>query len=79
VSNVKVQENAGAATLAYYEGNDPQGSYAYTDGHGNGYIFNGYIFIDYTQAGQYDVVRITAHETGQRSDFRTTTPDRARN
>lgn len=59
VSNVTLQENAGAATLAFYEGNDPQGSYAYTDGHGNGYIF-----IDYTQAGQYDLVRITAHETG---------------
>ena len=59
VSNVKLVENPSAATLDFYEGNDPQGSYAYTDGHGNGYIF-----IDYTQAEQYYTVRITAHETG---------------
>lgn len=43
----------------YYEGNDPSGSYASTDGHGHGYVF-----LDYTQAGQYDPLRITAHETG---------------
>jgi snapalysin len=59
VSNVQLVENAAAATLDFYEGNDPSGSYAYTDGHGNGYIF-----LDYTQMGQYSQVRITAHETG---------------
>ncbi len=59
VSNVKLVENPSAATLNYYEGSDPSGSYAYTDGHGNGYVF-----IDYTQAEQYFTVRITAHETG---------------
>jgi snapalysin len=59
VSNVKLVENASAATLDFYEGSDPQGSYAYTDGHGNGYVF-----IDYAQAEQYYTVRITAHETG---------------
>lgn len=59
VSNVKLVENPSAATLDFYEGSDPQGSYAYTDGHGNGYIF-----IDYTQAEQYYTIRITAHETG---------------
>jgi len=59
VSNVQLQEDPGRATLDFYEGDDPNGSYASTDGHGNGYIF-----IDYTQAGQYATVRITAHETG---------------
>jgi len=59
VGNVQLVNNASCATLDYYEGNDPQGSYAYTDGHGNGYIF-----IDYSQAQQYYTVRITAHETG---------------
>ena len=59
VSNVRLVENASAASLDFYEGNDPSGSYAYTDGHGNGYIF-----LDYTQMGQYSQVRITAHETG---------------
>lgn len=59
VSNVQLVENSSAATLDFYEGSDPQGSYAYTDGHGNGYIF-----IDYSQAEQYYTVRITAHETG---------------
>ncbi|MFI7679980.1 snapalysin family zinc-dependent metalloprotease [Actinophytocola sp. NPDC049390] len=59
VSNVKLVENSSAATLDFYEGNDPSGSYAYTDGHGNGYIF-----LDYTQMGQYYQVRVTAHETG---------------
>ena len=59
VSNVQLQENPGAATLDFREGNDPSGSYAYTDGHGNGYIF-----LDHTQMGQYAPVRITAHETG---------------
>src|SRR5262245_42173489 len=59
VANVQLVENPSAATLDFREGNDPQGSYAYTDGHGNGYVF-----IDYTQAEQYFKVRITAHETG---------------
>jgi snapalysin len=59
VSNVKLQESSSGASLTYTEGNDPQGSYAQTDGHGNGTIF-----IDYTQAEQYDITRITAHETG---------------
>jgi snapalysin len=59
VSNVQLVENPSAATLDFYEGDDPQGSYAYTDGHGNGYVF-----IDYTQAEQYYTIRITAHETG---------------
>jgi len=58
-SNVQLVENPSCATLDFYEGNDPRGSYAYTDGHGNGYIF-----IDYSQAEQYHTVRITAHETG---------------
>jgi len=59
VSNVQLVENPSAATLDFYEGNDPNGSYAYTDGHGNGYIF-----LDHTQMGVYAPVRITAHETG---------------
>src|ERR1044072_1800318 len=59
VSNVRLVNNPSCATLDYYEGNAPQGSYAYTDGHGNGYIF-----IDYAQSEQYYTVRITAHETG---------------
>ncbi|MGH3762864.1 snapalysin family zinc-dependent metalloprotease [Actinophytocola sp.] len=59
VSNVQLSDDPSCATLDFYEGNDPRGSYAYTDGHGNGYIF-----IDYTQAEQYHTVRITAHETG---------------
>ncbi|MEC3976053.1 snapalysin family zinc-dependent metalloprotease [Amycolatopsis sp. H20-H5] len=58
VSNVKLQSCSGA-TLRYVEGNDPQGSYAETDGHGSGTIF-----LDYTQAQQYDNTRIAAHETG---------------
>src|SRR5215217_7060852 len=44
VSNVKLQSCSGA-TLRYVEGDDPQGSYAETDGHGSGTIF-----IDHTQA-----------------------------
>lgn len=59
VSNVKLQESSSGATLRYTEGNDPSGSYAETDGHGRGTIF-----IDYTQARQYDQTRIAAHETG---------------
>ncbi|MEU4740442.1 snapalysin family zinc-dependent metalloprotease [Actinosynnema sp. NPDC023658] len=59
VTNVKLVENAAAATLRYREGNDSRGSWASTNGHGSGTIF-----IDHTQARQYYVVRITAHETG---------------
>ncbi|MFF2351692.1 snapalysin [Kitasatospora sp. NPDC058115] len=59
VSNVRLQEG-GNADFAYYEGDDPDnGSYASTDGHGNGYIF-----LDYTQNQQYASLRVTAHETG---------------
>ncbi|MER5361349.1 snapalysin [Streptomyces sp. NPDC002785] len=58
VSNVRLQEGSNA-DFAYYEGNDPRGSYASTDGHGNGYIF-----LDYAQNQQYNSTRVTAHETG---------------
>ncbi|WP_200865643.1 snapalysin [Streptomyces viridochromogenes] len=58
VSNVKLQEGSNA-DFTYREGNDPRGSYASTDGHGNGYIF-----LDYRQNQQYDSTRVTAHETG---------------
>lgn len=59
VSNVKLQESSSGASLHYTEGNDPQGSYAQTDGHGSGTIF-----IDYAQAEEYNQTRIAAHETG---------------
>ncbi|MEW2132998.1 snapalysin [Streptomyces sp. NPDC005435] len=59
VSNVKLQATSGSADFSYYEGSDPQGSYASTDGHGAGYIF-----LDYAQNQQYDSIRVTAHETG---------------
>ncbi|MEE1750849.1 MULTISPECIES: snapalysin [unclassified Streptomyces] len=58
VSTVRLQEGSNA-DFSYYEGNDPSGSYASTDGHGNGYIF-----LDYAQNQQYDSTRVTAHETG---------------
>ncbi|MDF4250660.1 snapalysin [Streptomyces sp. WMMB303] len=58
VSNVKLAEGGGAS-FDYREGNDSRGSYAYTDGHGNGYIF-----LDYAQNQQYDSDRVVAHETG---------------
>ncbi len=58
VSNVRLVAGSNA-DFDYYEGNDPQGSYAYTDGHGHGYVF-----LDYAQANVYDPLRITAHETG---------------
>ncbi|WP_380279445.1 snapalysin [Kitasatospora purpeofusca] len=59
VANVRLQQGSGA-DFAYYEGDDPaNGSYASTDGHGNGYIF-----LDYTQNQQYSSLRVTAHETG---------------
>ncbi|GGS81513.1 snapalysin [Streptomyces cinerochromogenes] len=59
VSNVKLQATSGSGDFAYYEGSDPRGSYASTDGHGSGYIF-----LDYTQNQQYDSIRVAAHETG---------------
>lgn len=59
VTNVRLAENPSAATLDFREGNDPNGSYAYTDGHGNGYIF-----LDHAQMGVYAPVRVAAHETG---------------
>ncbi|GAA3141988.1 snapalysin [Streptomyces rameus] len=59
VSNVKLQATSGTGDFGYYEGNDPNGSYASTDGHGRGYIF-----LDYAQNRQYDSVRVAAHETG---------------
>ncbi|MFF2651409.1 snapalysin [Streptomyces sp. NPDC058045] len=59
VSHVKLQASAGGGDFAYYEGDDPRGSYASTDGHGGGYIF-----LDHAQNQQYDSVRVTTHETG---------------
>ncbi|MFF3729728.1 snapalysin [Streptomyces sp. NPDC002476] len=58
VSNVRLQEGSNP-DFRYYEGNDSRGSYASTDGHGNGYIF-----LDYAQNQQYNSTRVTAHETG---------------
>ncbi|MGW1230619.1 snapalysin [Streptomyces sp. NPDC001478] len=58
VSSVRLQEGSNA-DFAYYEGSDPRGSYASTDGHGNGYIL-----LDYAQNRQYNSTRVTAHETG---------------
>ncbi|WP_405585825.1 snapalysin [Streptomyces sp. NBC_01092] len=58
VSNVQLQQGSNA-DFTYREGNDPRGSYASTDGHGNGYIF-----LDYQQNQEYDSTRVTAHETG---------------
>lgn len=58
VDNVELVEG-GDADFEYREGNDPRGSYASTDGHGNGYIF-----LDYAQNQEYDSTRVTAHETG---------------
>lgn len=59
VSNVKLVEDPSRATLEYREGNDPSGSYAYTDGHGSGYIF-----FDHSQMSQYSKLRVVTHETG---------------
>ncbi|WP_327354729.1 snapalysin [Streptomyces sp. NBC_01304] len=59
VGNVQLQAGSSGADFSYREGNDSRGSYASTDGHGRGYIF-----IDYSQAQEYDPTRITAHETG---------------
>ncbi|MDX3225639.1 snapalysin [Streptomyces sp. ME19-01-6] len=58
VSNVQLKEGS-SADFEYREGNDPSGSYASTDGHGNGYIF-----LDYAQNQQYNSTRVAAHETG---------------
>ncbi|WP_406289090.1 snapalysin [Embleya sp. NBC_00896] len=58
VTNVRLQEGSNA-DFSYYEGNSSRGSYASTDGHGNGYIF-----LDYRQNQQYNSTRVTAHETG---------------
>ncbi|MFE3324770.1 snapalysin [Streptomyces sp. NPDC059176] len=58
VTNVQLQEGSNP-DFRYYEGNDPRGSYASTDGHGSGYIF-----LDYRQNQQYNSTRVTAHETG---------------
>ncbi|MEU7578485.1 snapalysin [Streptomyces sp. NPDC041068] len=59
VSNVKLQAGSSGASFEYREGDDPRGSYASTDGHGNGYIF-----LDYAQNQEYDSTRVTTHETG---------------
>ena len=58
-SNVKLQEASSGADFSYREGNDQRGSYASTNGHGNGYIF-----LDYAQIRQNDPVRVVTHETG---------------
>lgn len=58
VSNVRLVEGSNA-DFSYYEGNDPRGSYASTDGHGRGYIF-----LDYRQNQIYNSTRVTSHETG---------------
>lgn len=58
-SNVKLEEASSGADFSYYEGNDPRGSHASTDGHGSGQIF-----LDYTQAQQNDSIRVVTHETG---------------
>ncbi|TPG18302.1 snapalysin family zinc-dependent metalloprotease [Pedococcus bigeumensis] len=60
VTNVRLVEgNSSNASLSYYEGTDPSGSYYYGDGHGSGYVF-----LDYDQANVYAPLRIVTHETG---------------
>jgi snapalysin len=59
VHNVRLAPGGSSSDFAYYEGSDPEGSYASTDGHGHGYIF-----IDYAQSEEYNSTRIVAHETG---------------
>ncbi|PWW66008.1 snapalysin family zinc-dependent metalloprotease [Actinokineospora spheciospongiae] len=59
VTNVRLQQVSSGGNFAFYEGNDSRGSYASTDGHGRGYVF-----IDYAQVRQYDVIRVITHETG---------------
>ncbi|KUN20812.1 MULTISPECIES: snapalysin [Streptomyces] len=58
-SNVKLEEASSGADFSYYEGNDPRGSHADTNGHGEGSIF-----LDYTQNQQDDSIRVVTHETG---------------
>ncbi|MFF3467574.1 snapalysin [Streptomyces sp. NPDC002619] len=58
-SNVKLEEASSGADFSYYEGNDPRGSHASTNGHGSGQIF-----LDYTQIQQNDPIRVVTHETG---------------
>ncbi|MCG3040344.1 snapalysin [Streptomyces fenghuangensis] len=58
VSNVRLVSGSNA-DFRYYEGNDSRGSYASTDGRGNGYIF-----LDYRQNQVYNSTRVTSHETG---------------
>lgn len=58
VKNVQLAEG-GSPSFDYREGDDPRGSYASTDGHGNGYIF-----LDYAQNEEYDSNRVVSHETG---------------
>ncbi|MFJ9951178.1 snapalysin [Kitasatospora sp. NPDC091207] len=58
VANVQLRSGTNA-DFRYYEGNDSRGSYASTNGHGQGYIF-----LDYAQNQQYNSTRVTAHETG---------------
>ncbi|MFF5564639.1 snapalysin [Streptomyces sp. NPDC012623] len=58
VTNVKLQSGSNA-DFTYREGNDSRGSYASTNGHGQGYVF-----LDYAQNQQYNSTRVTAHETG---------------
>jgi snapalysin len=60
VTNVQLEQVSSGGDFYFTEGNDPaDGSYASTDGHGDGYIF-----IDYTQAQEYYSTRIVAHEIG---------------
>ncbi|MEV5504875.1 snapalysin [Streptomyces orinoci] len=58
VHNIRLQAG-GNADFTYYEGDDPNGSYASTDGHGHGYVF-----LDYQQNQEFNSTRVTAHETG---------------
>ncbi|MGC0421210.1 snapalysin [Embleya sp. AB8] len=60
VTNVQLAPSTGGgADFSYTEGDDPQGSYAQTDGHGKGTIF-----LDHAQNQEYYSVRVAAHETG---------------
>jgi snapalysin len=59
VTNVRLQQVSSGGNFSFREGNDPRGSYASTNGHGSGYVF-----IDYAQVRQYDVIRVITHETG---------------
>ncbi len=59
VTNVRLQQVSSGGNFSFREGNDPRGSYASTNGHGSGYIF-----IDYAQVRQYNVIRVITHETG---------------